>query len=109
MLILLLCHHHKIFSQFNVAIMDTGVETSQAKQYRISDNYENPDGDVSHKTSYIVTMESQSVTLIQSLNHAKGIITGIHFQKRPLMESVLTICIIQGHYFIWGKAMANYP
>jgi hypothetical protein len=89
--------------------MDTGVETSQAKQYCISGNYENPHGDVSHKKSCIVTMENQSVTLNQSLNYAKGIITGIHFQESPLMEYALTICIIQGHYFIRGKAMANYP
>jgi dTDP-4-dehydrorhamnose 3,5-epimerase-like enzyme len=45
-------------------------------------------------------MENQSVTLNHSLNHAKGIITGVHFQMSPLMEFVLAVCIIQGHYFI---------
>ena len=80
--------------------MDNEVQTSQTKQYRLSGNYENPGGNVSHTASCIVTMENQSVTPNQSLNHAKGIITGIHFQKSLLMEFVLTICIIQGHYFI---------
>ena len=71
-----------------------------AKQYRISGKHENLDGDVSHKTSCIVTMENQSITLNQSLNHAKGIITGVHFQRSPLMGFVLKICIIQTNYFI---------
>jgi hypothetical protein len=76
--------------------MGAGFETSQTKQYRISADHGNPNGDVSHKTSCTVTTENQSVTPSQSLSHAKGILTGAHFESSLLMVFVLTTYIIGG-------------
>jgi hypothetical protein len=73
--------------------MGTGFETSQAKQYRISGDHGNPGGDVSHKTSCVVTTENQSVTPNQPLSHAKGTITGAHFKSSLLMGFVLNTYI----------------
>jgi hypothetical protein len=61
--------------------MGTEVETSQAKQYRVSGNRENLGGDVPHKTSCIVTMvkrECNSESVIQS---RQG-----HYNRCPLRE-----------------------